>query len=234
MTSPALRPARPGAPESRLTAGAAAQLPGSTPPPPWSCRVEAVLWWQRATPAARSALGAALPDALADRPVLAVVGGVVRYLDSPVGPYEELVGGVLLRPLLLHVPFLAVDSAASAHGGRAHWALPKTLAELVRTGPHEVVATGDGWRVQVAATPVGPRLPVAGGLPGRQLDDDGRPVPFTAAARGSGRLARVLVRVGSDRAGEPGSLAGWLRSGRHPGAVVRLALRVGGGRPVAR
>ena len=230
--SPELR-ALPGAPETRLTAALAELLPGSTPAPPWRCRVQAVLWWHRASPAALAVLPPQLRDR-ARRPLVPwplvvgplVVGAAVRYLDSPVGPYEEVLGGVLLLPGTLHLPFLAVDSFASLQGGRAHWALPKTLATVRRQPTGEVVADGAGWRIGVTPHPYGPALPVAGRLRGRQIDAAGAAVSSTVTGYGRGRPARVDVQVGTDLAGEPGSIGGWLRSGRHPGAVVGCRLRV--------
>ena len=213
----------PGAPESRLPAGLRTPPPGGTPAPPWPTRVQAVVWCQRAGPAAL----ATLPAALRRRARLPlVVGAFVRYLDSPVGPYDEVIGAVLLRPLHAHVPFLAVDSLASLAGGREHWALPKTLARFER-GQDGTVARGDGWRIEAGAHPRGPRLPAAGLLRTTQVDAGGRERTARAALRGSARAAGVLVQVGTDLAGSPGSLAGWLRAGQHPGAVVHGSLRVG-------
>lgn len=223
----------PGAPESRLAHAVRRRLPDTGPPPPWPCRVEAVLWWHRARPAARLVLPAALP---AGAGPAYVVGAFVRYLDSPVGPYDEVIGAVLpgprgLRRPGLHIPFIAVDSLHSVQGGRARWALPKALASFSRTSPapgddEEVVADGDRWRVAARPRPVGPRLPVVGRLPGTQVDAEGRTVRSTTTGYGLARLARVAVQVGTDLAGEPGSIAGWLRSGRHHGLVLRARLWV--------
>ena len=214
----------PGAPESRLAAAVLAQLPDHTPAPPWPTRVQAVVWWHRAPPAALAALPAAL-RARVRLPL--VVGAFVRYLDSPVGPYDELIGAVLYRPLHAHVPFICVDSVPSIHGGRAHWALPKAMARFHREEDGPVAATGDGWRVAAAPQPRGPRLPALAVLSTTQLDGDGRERTARSTARGRARLGRVVVQVGTDRAGEPGSIAGWLRAGRHRGAVLSAALQVG-------
>lgn len=129
-------PVLPGAPESRLSAEVAACLPAVTPAPPWRARVEATLWWH---PAGAEAL-AALPAVLRPRRAL-VVGAVVRYLDSPVGPYAEVLGAVVPGLLRVHVPFLAVDGLAQVAGGRAHWALPQALATST-TREGEVTARG--------------------------------------------------------------------------------------------
>ncbi len=212
----------PGAPESRLDAADLIRLPDSTPGPPWPCRLEAVVWWHRAPTTAL----ADLPPGLGARPRRAlVVGALVRYLDTPVGPYDEVIGAVQIRPLTVHVPFIAVDSLLSVHGGRTNWALPKTVATFSRTA-EQVVAAGAGWRIAARPHPAGPWLPAAGWLRGNQVDAAGRLRRSTTTAVGRARLGRVTVQVDSDLAGEPGSIAGWLRSGRHRGLVLRMRARV--------
>lgn len=211
-----------GAPESQLAAGDVARLPASTPGPPWRCRLEAVIWWHRAP----AAMVADLPPELGARYGRALVlGALVRYLDTPVGPYEEIIGAVQLRPLTIHIPFIAVDSLASVHGGRTHWALPKALATFSHTDG-QLLAAGTGWRVAARARPAGPWLPLAGWLCGRQLDAAGRLRRSTTTVLGRTRLGRVTVQVDSDQAGKPGSIAGWLRSGRHRGLVLHARARV--------
>lgn len=197
----------PSVPESRLPAGLLAALPATTPAPPWDCRVRAVLWVQRGRPP----LPAGSP--FAGRARALTVGAVVDYLDTPVGPYREVFAGALLRgPLLpvVHVPFIAVDSLPSVHGGRAHWQLPKAVATFtgdVRAG--RATATGDGWTVAVDAAPAGPRLP----LLGRLGCDQGRG-PARISLRGRGRLARVRVRAAGP------ALTGWLGTGTHVGVLA--------------
>ena len=197
----------PGVPESVLPEALAARLPASTPAPPWHCRVRAVVWVQRTS--------APLPDgsAYAGRALPLTLCALVHYLESPVGPYREVFAGPLLRgrPVAVHVPFVAVDSLPSVHGGRAHWSLPKAYAGFtgdVAAGVAQV--TGDGWSVGVAARPVGPPLPVAGPLVSEQA---GRRA--TVALRGLGRPARVTVAATGP------SLGRWLGTGTHLGVVAR-------------
>lgn len=210
----------PSVPESVLPTGL--QLPACTPPPPWRCRVEAVVWWHRA------ALGAAalLPPGLRPGPPLAV-GALLRYLDSPVGTYDEVLGCPhLLHRVRLHVPFIAVDSLASLAGGRAHWSLPKTLAGFTRTGG-QVRAEGTTARDwSVAATPgaVGPWLPLVGAAVDTQVDADGQQSSSTTRAAVLGRFARVEVDSSA-------GLAPWLLPGRHRGVVLRGRVVVGPARP---
>jgi hypothetical protein len=207
----------PCVPDSGLPAELAAQLPASTPPAPWSCRVGAVIWLQRAP----SPLAAGSP--FAGRARGQVLWAVVDYLDSPVGPYREVLVGQRLRSPgpgglglpVLHVPFIAVDSLASVHGGRTHWDLPKAVAAFHGDLPAPTV-TGDGWTVSVRATSRGPRLPVVGPL----RTDQGRGVA-TTRLRGTARLARVEVSATGP------VLSGWLGTGTHPGLVAEGRMVVG-------
>lgn len=210
-------------PESRLPDELLAQLPTSTPAPPWNCRVRATVWWQRAP----SPLPSSSPYAGRVRPLAA--GAMVDYLESPVGPYREVFVGQLLRGTMLpvlHVPFIAVDSLASVHGGRAHWALPKALASFEGDpGSGQVTARGaetagsTPWSVQVHAEPRGPRLPLVGPLWTAQA-------PTTrakASLRGTGRLALVTVSATGL------TLPGWLTSAsgpRHLGVVAEGRMQV--------
>jgi hypothetical protein len=203
----------PGVPESALPAALLEQLPASTTPAPWHCRVRAVVWVQRAP----SPLPAGSPYAGKVLPL--TVGAVVDYLDTPVGPYREVFAGPLLRRAgrpLVHIPFIAVDSLASVHGGRAHWALPKAMASFTGDiGAGHAVVRGDGWSVLVGATAYGPRLPIVSPFGSAQR---GR----TAAVdlRGRGRLARVEVTATGP------SLTGWLGTGRHAGTVAEGSMVV--------
>jgi hypothetical protein len=183
-------------------------LPVSAPPP-WPARVRATLWWHRATPAGR-ALG---PEGA----VPLTVGILVDYLDSPVGPYREVLASPVLRrdPLpTLMVPFIAVDSATSAHGGRVHWDLPKTLAAFAGDVTGEAEAAGPGWHVRTAVRPRGVPLPIAGVLRFAQPLPGGGLGVATARLAGRGRAARVTV----DTAGP--SLPAWLTPGQHPGLLI--------------
>jgi hypothetical protein len=203
----------PGLVESTLPEALLAQLPEATPPPPWDCRVRAVVWVQRAPsplPASSHWANRALPVTL---------GAVVHYLDSPVGSYREVFAGPLLRGrgrLTVHVPFIAVDSLPSVHGGRAHWALPKALASFAGdVGEGGVSASGDGWSVQVRS---------GGGLPVPMLATFGSEGPLgrsDVVVRGRGRATRVHVRATGP------TLTGWLGEGTHAGVVGsgRLVVR---------
>src|SRR5690349_11875277 len=120
-----------GAPESALADADAARLPEGSAPSPWDTALDAVAWVHRAATAAREWL----PRALRGRRLLPVtVGALISYRETPVGPYREVLGSpVLLAEWPLPsavIPFIAVDSLASVHGGRANWQLPKSLARF--------------------------------------------------------------------------------------------------------
>lgn len=201
-------PLPPHLPESRLPAELAAQLPASTPSAPWSCRVRAVIWVQRAP----SPLPSSSPFAGRTRGV--AVGMLVDYLASPVGPYREVLVGQLLRGSLLpvvHIPFIAVDSLPSVHGGREHWQLPKAYADF--DGP---TATGDGWSVTAEPRAYGLRLPVRG-----PFGNDQGAGRATIRLRGTGRLARVAVRTSGLTIGP------WLGDGTRWGLVAEGEMVVG-------
>jgi hypothetical protein len=205
----------PGVPETVLPDELLARLPASTPPPPWRLPARSVVWVQ----AGRAPLPAGSPYAGSALPV--TLAALIDYLDSPVGPYREVFAGTLLRRLgrpTVHVPFIAVDSLPSLQAGRAHWALPKTLASFDGELGGRTAVRGDGWSLDVDVRVVGPPLPSA--------------VPFVCAQ--AGRVASTTVagivraaRVAVSASGP--SLGGWLGSGRHAGFVARGRILV---RPV--
>lgn len=191
--------------ESTLPAALLDRLPATTPAPPWHCRVRSVVWLQRSRvplPTGSPFAGRALP---------LVMGAFVQYLESPVGPYTEVFAGPLLRRRgrpTVHVPFIAVDSLPSVHGGRAHWSLPKSLADFTGdVGTGRVTADGEGWSVSAEATG-GVPMPLVGTFAGDQGTG-----PARVVLRGRGRLARVRVTASGP------SLSGWLGTGTHAGVL---------------
>ena len=213
----------PGVPESTLPARVLSTLPVTTPGAPWETVVEAVVWAHRASPDARDLL----PPELRDRVVAEVtVGAFLRYLASPVGTYHE----VLASPLLVRprpgvtVPFIAVDSLASVHGGRAHWALPKAVAQFdwAPGVSGTARAAGDGWSVSAHPRALPVSVPLAAWFSLTQVGADGDLLSTRVRAGGWGRAARVEVHTAG------ATLPAWLRSGRHGGLVVRRARQVVG------
>jgi len=220
-----------GVAESALADEDAARLPGSSAPAPWDTVLDAVVWFHPAAPGAVERL----PRPLRARPVLPVtVGALIRYRETPVGPYRE----VLASPSLLlgprgpeaAVPFIAVDSPASVHGGRENWALPKTLGRFEwpaqPRGGFELDAEGRGWSVHATVRPRPRRLPFAAVTRNRQVTPQGQEIVFDSRWRGPARLASVELETRGP------TLPGWLRSGRHPALVLEGArARVGPARP---
>ena len=185
------------------------------PAAPWRSVIDAVLWCHPATPAARDALAPELSER-SGAPI--TLGALVTYREGPVGPYDEIVGApLLLRPLVAHVPFIAVDSERSIAGGRGNWALPKVLArfegDVGRAG--RATARGDGWAVAVTTAARKRRLPFVGSFRCVQLWPDGTPREFSVRVRGSARLGHAQVE---HEVASP--LAEWLAGGRHPAILL--------------
>src|SRR3712207_3259982 len=129
-------------------------LPRTARPAPWTVECDAVLWVSRPSHGATDALARPLRGSR----VVAVVGAVVRYSTSPVGPYAEVlgaVGGLGVAGPWASVPFMAVDSEPSLVGGRTTWGLPKTLAGVDGSpGAGTVTAhSAEGHRWAVTAAP---------------------------------------------------------------------------------
>ncbi len=145
---------------------------------------------------------------------------MIRYRDTPVGPYHEVLGSPVLLaewPLpAAAIPFIAVDSAASVHGGRANWGLPKSLARFAWPaslgGGFELDAEGAGWSVHATVHSRPRAFPVAAVVRTRQGE-----LAFSTRARGRARVAWVNVETRGT------TLPGWLRSGRHPALVLEGA-----------
>ena len=225
----------PAAPESSLPPGVHEKLPPSAPLAPWHCRFDGLVWIQRAGAGAASVL----PDPLRrSASVRWVIGALMRYTESPVGPYSEVYAAVVVRRglrVVAHIPFMAVDSLESIRGGRANWALPKTLASF-KGSPSTSDATraaGEGWEVNARGRPFGPAVPTRMASTCAQVRPDGSLGTFKVAVAGSSRLARVTVEVTSE-----GSLATFMPPGRHVGtrwsdASLHVAAPVRHGSPPA-
>ena len=110
-----------GVPESQLSRHVAGGLPESAPGPPWDCRVSAVYGSHKAKPGAAEIL----PKVLRGSPRVAVtIGALIRYIDSPVGPYREIVA----VPAFVRRPFPQAHVAFSQSTVKRAW------SEIGRTG----------------------------------------------------------------------------------------------------
>jgi hypothetical protein len=188
-------------------------------PAPWDCRLEAVVWWHRARPEA----AAALPPPLRGRRLPVTLAGLIRYRDSPVGPYREVVACpmVILDGLVPtgHVPFIAVDSPASLHAGRENWALPKVPASF--PGAPGAAAPAS-WSVAARVRARRRRLPIALAARCLQVDPTGALLAFWVLGAGLAAPARARVQLaGPER-------PAWLGQGDHPALVLAPArVRIG-------
>ncbi len=173
----------PGLAESQLDEPTAAALPASSAPAPWTARISALVWWQRSLRG-----GAAhLPSRPAGTGLLPVtICALIRYLETPVGPYSELLvspGLVLDGPIpAASIPFIAVDSIASVHAGRSNWGLPKVVAcfDWDHGGDRSVPADGadrlgpaDGIDQELRAEGADQRSRAAGPRAGAQIRVEG-------------------------------------------------------------
>lgn len=187
----------PGVPETALDPEVRGRLPQGAPAAPWDLRLQGLVWIGRPAPAATRVL----PDALRARTrVIARGGGLVRYLDTPVGAYAEVLGAQLLwreHKLGVHIPFMAVDSPVSLVGGRRNWDLPKTRGSFEGdpVGDRTMTARGGAWEIRAQARVVGPPLPYRSAFALVQVRPDGSVRRASGRLRGRARLARVTVEV---------------------------------------
>jgi hypothetical protein len=175
-------------------------LPAPLPPAPWTCRLTAVV---------RLGLQRRRPTALA----------LVSYADTPVGAYGEALLAELRLPLRITVPWIVVDSPASAAAGRRNWGLPKAVAQLEldlgldqdRSRARVSTPTGD---LRTHARAYGPAVPILGAAVLTQ------PGHGPAGLRVRGRARAAVVRV----SGGPAPGAG-------PGVVLHGVLHLAAPRP---
>ncbi|MBB3037370.1 acetoacetate decarboxylase family protein [Hoyosella altamirensis] len=206
-----------GVPESALDAEVAERLGANQAPAPWQCLARSVLWFGRGGVAAARAVA---PSVGRGGRALGVIGGMVQYFDTPVGSYAEVFGAAGIRNgrrVVGSVPFMAVDSETSLVGGRTNWALPKTLAtfEGAPEAGKTMTAQGRDWHVQVTARALGPAVPMPtlSTALAQQWPDGSVGL---SSMRAWGRVRPAIVTVEIDA---PPTLSGWLRPGRHVGAV---------------
>jgi Acetoacetate decarboxylase (ADC) len=219
-----------GTPETALRREDLATLPASAPAAPWRVRARALFWTDRPDDRARSAIEAVVPEEVsAGAMPIATLGALIRYLDTPVGPYSEIIGAVVYRrggTVFSHIPFIAVDSPASVVAGRTNWALPKTLASFEGQPANRIpmIATGGDWRVE--ANPTAGRLALPLLVPRLlamvQLGPHCTVYSVRPSSYGMARPARADVRVTA----QP-TLRDWFPAGRCPSTVGQLTMFLG-------
>jgi hypothetical protein len=221
-----------GLPEANLPTPLVELLPKSVPPAPWKTLCDTVTWVHPATPAALEAVPAPI------RPTgnALVAWALVRYEQTPVGPYSEIAATLIPDggDGYGHIPFIAVDSYPSIVGGRANWLLPKSLARFVWSEDSLAVnVTADapakpGWSIIVTIAPSGPATQME--IPNRvqQVSTSGQVRRFEGSLVGAMYPATITV----DGVAE-GPLAALLGSGVFQGSVITgCKFDVGGLNPV--
>jgi len=204
----------PGLPESTLAPEHLSALPTDPPAAPWNVRARALIWLHRGPRPDFDWLGAAIPLSLVC---------FVEYLDTPVGPYREVLAGNLVRAgrtPRLQVPFIAVDSLASVAGGRVNWALPKTMATFdLDLAAGSARAEGPDWAVRVRPARDGgaraQRLPIRS-----RFSSVGPLGSYRTRMRAGGRVLRVHTEA------EGPTLTGWLGRGSHLAVSVTGRMQI--------
>lgn len=208
-----------GLPETVLPEDLVARLPdaSSVAPAPWHTKCHVASWLH---PVDADALDL-FPDAIRPANLSVVAWALVRYDDTPVGPYSEIAATLLPDDGVGHIPFIVVDSLTSIVGGRAHWLLPKALADFTWSDDHgsvtiRPVAPADpAWSAAVTVTPAGEPTPLTIPSQLRQVSTDGNVGGCEGSMAGSMRSASIVVAATAT-----GPLAALLRSGRYDGTVL--------------
>jgi hypothetical protein len=208
-----------GLPETDLPDTLLAQLPDSVALAPWHTRCQVVTWLHPVTDAALETF----PDAIRPDSVALVAWALVRYDDTPVGPYSEVAATLIpgSGDGYGHIPFIVVDSLPSIVGGRANWLLPKALARFEWSADgRSVTARADqpstpSWTISVRYEPVGEAN--AASVPNhvQQVSTEGIVRRFDGTIAGSMSSARVEVGGHAD-----GPLSALLVPGRYDGTVI--------------
>jgi len=165
----------------------------------------------------------AFPAPIRPAGVALVAWALVRYEQTPVGPYDEIAATLLPEGGngYGHIPFIAVDSYPSIVGGRANWLLPKSLARFVWSEDSlSANVTADapakpGWSLTLNATPYGEASALAVPSNVQQVSNEGAVRRFTGNMAGSMQPAAINVEGVAE-----GPLATLLVSGRYEGTVL--------------
>jgi acetoacetate decarboxylase len=167
-------------------------LPLDPAPAPWTLRGDAHVLLARAVRRPRARLATGISASAGGLGLL----GFIRYAESNVGAYDELLWlapwGLSVDGGRFHtVTRIYVSSQASLENGRREWGIPKQLARF------EVEHDGDTQRVHVTsqAGPVA-RFAIATGRRSVAVDANVLPRPALELAQVlDGRLFRVTPRV---------------------------------------
>jgi hypothetical protein len=208
-----------GLPETQLPDSLLAQLPDVVAAAPWHTSCQVVTWLHPVDAAALETFPAPIrPDSVA-----LVAWALVRYDDTPVGPYSEVAATLIpgSGDGYGHIPFIVVDSLPSIVGGRANWLLPKALAQFDWSADgHSVTARADqpstpGWTISVRYEPAGEPSDVSMPNHVEQVSTDGVARRFDGTIAGSMSSASVEIDGHAD-----GPLGALLVPGRYDGTMI--------------
>jgi Acetoacetate decarboxylase (ADC) len=186
--------------------------PDSVAPAPWETKCHVVSWLH---PVGADAV-ATLPEPIRRDGLSVVAWALVRYDETPVGPYNEIAATLLPDDGVGHIPFIVVDSLPSIVGGRANWLLPKALASFEWSDDYRAVTVNPvepvtpAWSVSVRIEPTGEATPLS--IPSRlqQVGTDGHVGGCEATMDGAMRSATVTVEGHAE-----GPLAALLKPGTY-------------------
>ncbi|HEX3823614.1 MAG TPA: acetoacetate decarboxylase family protein [Mycobacteriales bacterium] len=208
-----------GMPETELPDSLLEQLPATVAPAPWNTHCDVVSWLHPVGPEAVVAFPAVIRPAA----VALAAWALVRYRETPVGPYQEI--AVTLFPDggdgYGHIPFIAVDSLASIVGGRTNWLLPKALASFDWSEDGRAVTirgsapATPAWSISVRHAPADDPTPFAAPSLVEQVSTEGLVGRFEAELNGALTATTVEVDGHAD-----GPLAALLRPGRFDGSAM--------------
>jgi hypothetical protein len=165
----------------------------------------------------------AFPDPIRPERIALVAWALVRYDETPVGPYREIAATLIPEggDGYGHIPFIVVDSLPSIVGGRTNWLLPKALARFESSEDgHVVTATSDqpadpAWSITVRHQAAGESSPLTIPNHVQQVSIDGAVHRFEGEMSGTMTGATVDVDGHAD-----GPLSALFKPGRYDGSVV--------------
>jgi hypothetical protein len=207
-----------GLTETVLPDSLIARLPdvGSVAPAPWATKCQVVSWLH---PVESDALQT-IPEPIRRDCLSVVAWALVRYDETPVGPYNEIAATLLPDDGVGHIPFIVVDSLPSIVGGRANWLLPKALADFEWSDDHRSVTVTPvepatpAWSVSVRIEPTGEATPLTIPSQLQQVGTDGYVGGCEGTMEGAMRSAAITVEGHAD-----GPLASLLKPGSYDGTM---------------
>lgn len=208
-----------GLPETLLPDALIGRLPSSVAAAPWLTSCEVVTWFH---PLDDDAL-TALPEPVRPAGIAMVAWALVRYDETPVGPYSEIAATLIPADGSEHghIPFIVVDSLPSIVGGRVNWLLPKALASFAWSADGRSVTVASeqpaspAWSISVQVAVTGDAAPIEMANHVQQVSTDGTVRQFDGQISGLVRGASIEIDGHAD-----GPLALLLRPGRYDGSVM--------------